>query len=59
MGSASELEYHLLLSHDLSIMTDADYTSLMADTVEVKRMLASLIVSLQRSSPSNPHRPLD
>jgi four helix bundle protein len=43
MGSASELEYHLLLAHDLKLLTDGDHQRLARDTIEVKRMLASLI----------------
>ena len=42
-GSASELEYHLLLSHDLRFLPDPDYEHLNAGVVEVKRMLASLV----------------
>jgi four helix bundle protein len=47
MGSASELEYHLLLAHDLGYLQDADYRQIEAQAVEVKRMLSSLIVSLR------------
>jgi four helix bundle protein len=47
MGSASELEYHLLLAHDLKFLEDADYKKLAADTVEVKRMLAAFITKLK------------
>jgi four helix bundle protein len=28
MGSASELEYHLLLAHDLGFLTNLDYDEL-------------------------------
>jgi four helix bundle protein len=48
MGSASELEYHILLSHDLELLGDAEYQRLNALTVELKRMLSSFIVSLRR-----------
>lgn len=41
-GSASELEYHFLLAHDLGYLSPADYHSLHDRVVEVKRMLASL-----------------
>ena len=47
MGSASELEYHLLLAHDLTYINDKDYTSVNAQVVQVKRMLAPLIKSLR------------
>jgi four helix bundle protein len=46
MGSASELEYHLLLAHDLTYLPETDYARLNVDVVEVKRMLASLIKKL-------------
>ena len=49
MGSASELEYHLLLAHDLGFLKDADYEALNAQAVELKRMLGPLIASLRRS----------
>lgn len=47
MSSASELEYHLLLAHDLGYLPDAHYGRLSAAAVEVKRMLASLIRALR------------
>ena len=50
MGSASELEYHLLLAHDLNILSDSAYERLATDTTEVKRMLASLISRLKADS---------
>jgi four helix bundle protein len=42
MGSASELEYHLLLSRDLKFLAASEYQRLHAQVTEVKRMLASL-----------------
>jgi four helix bundle protein len=47
MGSASELEYHLLLAHDLKLLPPADYKQLESQTLEVKRMLAPLINRLR------------
>ncbi|HXF52361.1 MAG TPA: four helix bundle protein [Dehalococcoidia bacterium] len=47
MGSASELEYHLLLARDLALCPRADYDRLTADLTEVKRMLATLIRRLR------------
>ena len=43
MGSASELDYHLLLSRDLGYLAAADHQRLQAAVLEVKSMLASLI----------------
>jgi four helix bundle protein len=50
MGSASELEYHLLLARDLALMESTDYDSLAAGVTEVKRMLASYIKKLTSES---------
>ena len=46
MGSASELEYHLLLAHDLSFIKTLDYERLAGEVTEVKRMLAAFIKKL-------------
>jgi four helix bundle protein len=43
MGSASEVEYHLLLARDLEFLAIAPYRALDAAVTEVKRMLASFI----------------
>ncbi len=43
MGSASELEYHLLLSRDLGFLKNQDFQHLTTETQRVKKMLASLI----------------
>ncbi len=49
MGSASELEYLLLLSNHLDMIGDPDYEVLSNDTVEIKKMLTSLIRSIKDS----------
>ena len=46
MGSASELEYQLLLSRDLEYMKEESYSSTQAHLEEVKKMLAGLIKKL-------------
>lgn len=43
MGSASELEYQLLLSRDLGYLTGGGYEELATAVVEVKKMLAGLL----------------
>ena len=43
MGSASELEYHILLAHDLSLLDTTDYERLNSEATEIKRMLTSFI----------------
>jgi four helix bundle protein len=50
MGSASELEYHLLLAKDLEMLESLDYKRLSGEVIEVKRMLASLLVKLGADS---------
>jgi four helix bundle protein len=47
MGSASELEYHLLLAHDLKFLEHAEYEVLESRVTEVKRMLSSFIQKLK------------
>ena len=47
MGSATELEYHLMLSFDLGYLHDHDYEHLSNGTLEVKKMLTSLIKKLK------------
>ena len=47
MGSASELEYHFLLTRDLDLLNNLDYEQLEKEVTEVKRMLASLIRKLR------------
>ncbi len=50
LGSASELEYHLLLAHDLNLINDTSYDNLNSRVIEIKRMLASLIQKLRADS---------
>jgi len=45
-GSASELEYHLLLARDLGLLKAAEYENLFLNTVEVKKMLSGLLRKL-------------
>lgn len=47
MGSASELEYQLLLARDLEYLPPEDYHTLDRGVVEVKRMLAALIQTVK------------
>jgi four helix bundle protein len=47
MGSASEVEYHLLLSRDLGYIDTARHGELDAMAKEVKRMLTSLIAKVK------------
>jgi four helix bundle protein len=46
-GSASELQYHLLLAQDLGFLNDLEYQQLNKQTTEVKQMLTSFIKKLK------------
>ncbi len=46
-GSAAELEYHLLLARDLTLLTEGMHTLLAKQTDEVQRMLTALIQQVQ------------
>ena len=47
MGSASELDYHLLLSHDLGFMKSNDFTRTASALTEVRKMLTSFLSSVE------------
>jgi four helix bundle protein len=47
MGSASELDYHLLLAKDLNLIEPKNYGVLAEHTSEVKRMLTGLYQTLK------------
>jgi len=50
MGSASEVQYHLLLARDLGFVKDSEFQQLESDVTEVKRMLTALIQKLNAES---------
>jgi four helix bundle protein len=52
LGSATELEYHLLLSRDIGLLTASKYEELSGEVLRVRSMLARLNKVLRR-----PHRP--
>jgi len=47
IGSASEVEYHLLLAHDLEMLKPDECRRLSEAVVEVKRMLAAFLTKLK------------
>lgn len=49
LGSASELEYTLLLAHDLQLLPAGDYSTLQENVSEVKRMLTGFLRKVQRA----------
>jgi four helix bundle protein len=52
MGSASELEYHLLLAHGLGYLAKDDQ-KLYQQTREAKRMLSTFINKLRHNKPTS------
>ena len=49
MASASELEYHILLAHDLELITNANYSTVNDEVTQIKRMLTPFIRRLRAS----------
>lgn len=47
MGSASEVEYHVLLAHELAYLDKSQYEMLTNRVTEVKRMLTSFVQKLR------------
>jgi four helix bundle protein len=47
MGSASELDYHLLLCRDLGLMHVDDFTRTANELTEVRKMLTSFLSSVE------------
>ena len=49
-GSASEVEYQLLLAKDLGYLPEDQYTNLSTEVVEIRRMLLAFNKTLRTSS---------
>lgn len=47
MGSANEVEYHVLLAKDLGFISEDAYDRLATQIIEVKRMLAALLMKVR------------
>ena len=58
MGSASELEYFLLLARDLHYLSQEKYQFIVGDVVEVRRMLNGLLSKVQGERNSTGRAPL-
>jgi len=53
-GSASEVEYHLLLARDLNYLNTPNWRRIDASVREIKQMLASLIRTIKSGNTSRP-----
>ena len=59
LNSSSELEYHLILARDLRGISQTDFDSLSAQTIEVRRMLYGLRRKLDRLSAEGAQRTVE
>lgn len=53
VGSACELEYHLMMARDLRVLSTTEFDSLHSDAIEIRKMLCGLVSKL-KSAPSRP-----
>ena len=54
LNSASELEYHLTIGRDMGVITLSDFKSLLAQLIEVRKMLYGLLKRLDAPKPEPP-----
>jgi len=52
MGSASELDYHLLLSRDLGFMKEDDFDHSSSRLTEVRKMLTAFLSTVEKTNRS-------
>jgi four helix bundle protein len=57
LGSATELEYHLLLSHDVGFLPLTSFETLSAQVLRVQGMLAGLNRALKKRPRPTAHSP--
>jgi four helix bundle protein len=51
LNSSSELEYHLVVARDIRAITLSDFTSLLAQVIEVRKMLYGLVKRINAKLP--------
>jgi four helix bundle protein len=51
LNSSSELEYHLVVARDIRAITLSDFTSLLAQLIEVRKMLHGLVKRITAPKP--------
>jgi four helix bundle protein len=56
-GSASELEYHLILARDLHLMMPETFEKLRAQLFELQKMLTALAQTIRQDAASPPAHP--
>jgi four helix bundle protein len=50
LNSASELEYHLILAHDIKVISENDFIFLVDQTITVRKMLYGLVNRVSAST---------
>jgi len=58
LSSATELEYHLIACRDLEIIKESDFRSLVAQVIEVRRMIHGLLGRMKTDSSRQENRSL-
>jgi four helix bundle protein len=56
LNSASELEYHLIVAHDIKAIGLNDFDSLTSQTVEVRKMLQGLLTKVMSPTRAPPQQ---
>jgi 23S rRNA-intervening sequence protein len=51
LNSTSEVEYHLIVAHDTKVISEADFVSLVSQTITVRKMLYGLLKRLSNPAP--------
>jgi four helix bundle protein len=51
LNSGCELEYHLIVARDIGVMSEGDSQSLLADAVEVRKMIHGLLNKIGNPDP--------
>ncbi|HVF38404.1 MAG TPA: four helix bundle protein [Gemmatimonadaceae bacterium] len=54
LGSAAELEYHLIVARDVRALSDSEFISLLSQLIEVRKMLHGLIAHLKNGLTTAP-----
>lgn len=56
LASTSELEYHFIVARDVRAITDTDFSSTLAQLIDVRKMLHGLLGKLSRGKQPSPKR---
>src|SRR3954470_8592315 len=58
LGSATELEHHLMVARDVHAIAESDFAATVAQVVDVRKMLHGLITKLQEGKSTTPSKPV-